>query len=46
LVIVPRATLVLRLEYCGKTVGEANARTLVDRLAANILELAEQSRAS
>lgn len=39
LVVVPRATLVLRLEYCGRTVGAANARQLVERLAAAILDL-------
>ncbi|MEA1671916.1 non-ribosomal peptide synthetase [Nitrospirillum sp. BR 11163] len=37
LVIVPRATLVLRLEYCGRTVGAANAYALVDDLAAEIM---------
>ncbi|TWB10731.1 non-ribosomal peptide synthase protein (TIGR01720 family)/amino acid adenylation domain-containing protein [Nitrospirillum amazonense] len=40
LVVVPRATLVLRLEYCGRTMGKRNARALVDSLAARVLALA------
>ncbi|WP_416211203.1 condensation domain-containing protein [Nitrospirillum sp. BR 11828] len=40
LVVVPRATLGLRLEYCGRTVGERNARALMDSLAAHVLALA------
>ncbi|ASG24403.1 non-ribosomal peptide synthetase [Nitrospirillum viridazoti] len=38
LVIVPGATLVLRLEYCGRTVGAANASALVDDLATAIVQ--------